>query len=54
MAMDVFVTFGFHMILATPQKLLTTLEPYIGAITSVSNPDRNRSRLQPVDWERSH
>lgn len=53
MAMDVFVTFGFHMILATPQKLLTTLEPYIGAITSVSNPERNRSRLQPVDWEHS-
>jgi uncharacterized protein YPO0396 len=52
MAMDVFVAFGFHMILATPQKLLTTLEPYIGAITSVSNPERNRSRLQPVDWER--
>jgi uncharacterized protein YPO0396 len=52
MAMDVFVTFGFHMILATPQKLLTTLEPYIGAITGVSNPDRNRSRLQSVDWER--
>jgi uncharacterized protein YPO0396 len=51
MAMDVFVTFGFHMILATPQKLLTTLEPYIGAITSVSNPERNRSRLQPVSWE---
>lgn len=53
MAMDVFVAFGFHMILATPQKLLTTLEPYIGAITSVSNPDRNRSRLQQVDWESS-
>lgn len=52
MAMDVFVTFGFHMILATPQKLLTTLEPYIGAITGVSNPERNRSRFQPVDWER--
>ena len=52
MAMDVFVAFGFQMILATPQKLLTTLEPYIGAITSVSNPERNRSRLQPVDWER--
>ncbi|MFM9878746.1 MAG: ATP-binding protein [Rhodoglobus sp.] len=52
MAMDVFVAFGFHMILATPQKLLTTLEQYIGAITSVSNPERNRSRLQPVDWER--
>jgi len=53
MAMDVFVAFGFHMILATPQKLLTTLEHYVGAITSVSNPDRNRSRLQQVDWERA-
>jgi uncharacterized protein YPO0396 len=51
MAMDVFVAFGFHMILATPQKLLTTLERYIGAITSVANPDRNRSRLQAVDWD---
>ena len=44
-AMDVFQAFGFHMILATPQKLLQTLEPYVGAITSVSNPDRNSSRL---------
>lgn len=47
-AMDVFRTFGFHMILATPQKLLQTLEPYVGAITSVSNPDRNHSRLANV------
>lgn len=34
-AMEVFRAFGFHMILATPQKLLQTLEPYVGAITSV-------------------
>jgi uncharacterized protein YPO0396 len=47
-AMDVFREFGFHMILATPQKLLQTLEPYVGAITSVSNPDRNASRLANV------
>ncbi|WP_243076296.1 ATP-binding protein [Microbacterium sp. SS28] len=47
-AMDVFGEFGFHMILATPQKLLQTLEPYVGAITSVSNPDRNASRLANV------
>lgn len=52
-AMDVFVEFGFHMILATPQKLLQTLEPYIGAITNVSNPDRKQSQLQAVDWERA-
>lgn len=47
-AMDVFREFGFHMILATPQKLLQTLEPYVGAITSVSNPDRDSSRLANV------
>lgn len=47
-AMDVFRAFGFHMILATPQKLLQTLEPYVGAITSVSNPDHNASRVANV------
>lgn len=47
-AMDVFRAFGFHMILATPQKLLQTLEPYVGAITSVSNPERSASRLANV------
>lgn len=47
-AMNVFRTFGFHMILATPQKLLQTLEPYVGAVTSVSNPERNSSRLANV------
>lgn len=47
-AMDVFRTFGFHMILATPQKLLQTLEPYVGAISSVSNPERSASRIANV------
>ncbi len=48
MAMDIFREFGFHMILATPQKLLQTLEPYIGAVTSVSNPTRDQSLLASV------
>lgn len=47
-AMDVFRAFGFHMILATPQKLLQTLEPYVGAITSVTNAERSASRLANV------
>jgi len=50
-AMDIFRTFGFHMVLATPQKLLQTLEPYVGAVTSVSNPDRRSSRLANVVYE---
>lgn len=50
-AMDVFQAFGFHMILATPQKLLQTLEPYVGAITSVSNPEHNHSFLANVMYD---
>lgn len=44
MAMDVFVEFGFHMILATPEKLLQTIEPYVGGITSITNPTRKDSQ----------
>ncbi|MGO3152033.1 MAG: ATP-binding protein [Galactobacter sp.] len=50
-ALDVFREFGFHLLLATPQKLLSTIEPYIGGITVVSNPTRNRSQLAAVPWE---
>lgn len=46
MAMDVFVEFGFHMVLATPLKLLQTLEPYIGGVAVVQNPTQ---RLSTVD-----
>ncbi|MFT4258337.1 ATP-binding protein [Microbacterium sp.] len=51
MAMDVFEEFGFHMILATPQKLLQTIESYVGAVTSVSNPTRRQSLLSNVPFE---
>ncbi|WP_460800804.1 ATP-binding protein [Microbacterium sp. GXF6406] len=51
MAMDVFREFGFHMILATPQKLLQTIESYVGAVTSVSNPTRRQSLLSNVPFE---
>lgn len=47
-AMDIFVTFGFHMILATPQKLLTTIEPYVGAVTAISNETRRKSTIASV------
>lgn len=51
-AMDVFMAFGFHMILATPQKLLGTIEPYVGAVTAVTNETRQRSTLANIRWER--
>ncbi|WP_168914839.1 ATP-binding protein [Microcella flavibacter] len=50
MALDVFVEFGFHLVLATPQKLLQTIEPYVGAATSIENPTRKRSQLVTVRW----
>lgn len=52
MAMDIFREFGFHMILATPQKLLQTLEPYVGAVTSISNPTRDQSLIASIAIER--
>ncbi|MCY7405079.1 MAG: hypothetical protein LH475_10725 [Cryobacterium sp.] len=48
MAMNVFVEFGFHMILATPEKLLQTIEPYVGGITSITNATRRDSRTAAV------
>ncbi len=52
-AMDVFTDFGFHMVLATPLKLLQTLESYIGGLVVVGNQDGTRSRIERVSWEQS-
>lgn len=49
-ALEVFREFGFHLLLATPQKLLGAIEPYVGAVTVVSNPSRRQSLLAAVDW----
>ena len=49
-AMDVFNAFGFHMVLATPEKLLQTLEPYLGGLTVVTNPDRQASHLANIEY----
>ncbi|WP_226346885.1 ATP-binding protein [Agilicoccus flavus] len=51
MALDVFREFGFHLVLATPQKLLQTIEPYVGAATSIENPTRRRSQIANIAWE---
>lgn len=42
-AMDAFRQFGFHMILATPEKLLQTVQDYIGGLVMVDSPDRRHS-----------
>lgn len=50
-ALEVFKTFGLHLVVATPQKLLQTIEPYIGGATQVENPERSSSRVAAVQWE---
>ncbi len=47
-AMNIFHAFGFHMVLATPLKLLRTLEPYIGEIAAVHCEESKHSLLQIV------
>lgn len=42
--MDVFASFGFHMILATPLKLIQTLSPYVGGTVVVSYSEAPDSR----------
>lgn len=51
MALDIFREFGFHLLLATPQKLLTTIEPYVGAVTAITNETRRQSEVADVRWE---
>jgi len=49
MAMDVFVAFGFHMVLATPLKALGALEDYLDGIGLVTCEDSKASRVKTVD-----
>ncbi len=51
MALDIFREFGFHMILATPLKLLQTLEDYVGGIGLVTCHDSQASRVAPVAFD---
>ncbi|MGF7122589.1 uncharacterized protein YPO0396 [Rhodococcus sp. BE178] len=50
-ALDVFTQFGFHMVLATPLKLLQTLEEYIGGAAAVSIRDNRYSQIALIDWQ---
>lgn len=47
-AMDAFRQFGFHMILATPEKLLQTVQDYIGGVLMVQCEDRKHSRTSQL------
>ncbi|PRQ12440.1 ATP-binding protein [Corynebacterium sp. 13CS0277] len=48
--LDVFTTFGFHMVLATPEKMLQTLEDYITGVAIIRCPDRKHSDITLIDY----
>ena len=51
MAMNIFRTFGFQMIVATPLKSVMTLEPFIGGAGFVHIRDRNASSVIPIEYD---
>ena len=50
-AMRIFQRFGFQMVVATPLKSISTLEPFIGGACLVEISERNRSALLPVAYD---
>lgn len=53
MAMNIFKTFGFQMVVATPLKSVMTLEPFIGGACFVHIKDRKSSGLVTIAYDPS-
>jgi uncharacterized protein YPO0396 len=51
LAMNIFRTFGFQMIVATPLKSVMTLEPFIGGACFVHIKDRKRSTVLLIEYD---
>lgn len=51
MAMNIFKTFGFQMVVATPLKSVMTLEPFIGGACFVHIKDRKTSAIVPIEYD---
>lgn len=51
MAMNIFKTFGFQMIVATPLKSVMALEPFIGGACFVHIKDRKKSAVIPIEYD---
>lgn len=51
MAMNIFKTFGFQMIVATPLKSVMTLEPFIGGACFIHIKERKYSAAIPIDYD---
>jgi uncharacterized protein YPO0396 len=50
-AMNIFKTFGFQMIVATPMKSVMTLEPFIGGACFVHIRDRKHSSVMQIEYD---
>jgi uncharacterized protein YPO0396 len=50
-AMNIFVNFGFQMIVATPLKSVMTLEPFIGGACFVEISERRRSAVLLIEYD---
>ncbi|MEO8179823.1 MAG: SbcC/MukB-like Walker B domain-containing protein [Deltaproteobacteria bacterium] len=53
MAMNIFETIGFQMIVATPLKSVMTLEPFIGGACFVHIKDRKKSSILTIEYDTS-
>jgi len=51
LAMTIFTSFGFQMIVATPLKSVMTLEPFIGGACFVECPDRKNSKVHLIEYD---
>lgn len=51
MAMNIFKTFGFQMVVATPLKSVMTLEPFIGGAGFVQILDRKISSVLSIEYD---
>ena len=52
MAMNIFKTFGFQMVVATPMKSVMTLEPFIGGACYIHIKDRKKSSAIPIEYDK--
>lgn len=51
LAMNIFKTFGFQMVVATPLKSVMTLEPFIGGACFVHIKERKQSAIIPIAYD---
>lgn len=54
LAMNIFASFGFQVIVATPLKSVMTLEPFIGGACFIDITDRRVSGILMIEYDLDH